>query len=380
MKTEMATYEPTRGWAFAVSGVERASFVLYFASKEAVGCGAPLQGLMARFPSATIVGCSTGGEITGRDARDGSIVAVAVELEGSRVELATRRVEESARSERAGRELGLALAATDLRALLVFADRTRVDGNELVRGLRDSVAAGVVVCGGLAGDGDRFDSTWVGVGDRREVGIVAALGLYGDRLTIGTGSEGGWEAFGPERIVTRSFGSTLYELDGEPALDLYKRYLGGEATRLPASALRYPLSVQRDGGQEATIVRTVVGVSDLERTMSFAGDIPQGSVVRLMRGSLMRLIEGAERAARATLRDGPAPEEGGLALLVSCIGRKLMMGQRVTDEVEVVAGVLGARFHTVGFYSYGEISPHPETGRPELHNQTMTVTTIGERK
>ena len=378
MKTEMATYEPGRGWTFA-GGLERATFVLYFASKEAVDKDSPIEVLAARFPGATIVGCSTSGEIAARDACDGTIVAVAVELERSRVEVATRRVDAMARSELAGRELGLTLAAPDLRALIVFSDGTRVNGTELVRGLRESVGAGVVVSGGLAGDGDRFDSTWVGVGTRREAGMVVALGLYGDRLSIGTGSEGGWEAFGPERIVTRSFGSTLYELDGEPALDLYKRYLGPEASRLPASALLYPLSLSREGGHEAALVRTIVGVSDLERTMSFAGDIPQGSVVRLMRGSLMRLVEGAEHAAQAALRSGPSAEEGGLALLVSCIGRKLMMGQLVTDEVEAVAGVLGARFHSVGFYSYGELSPHPLTGVSELHNQTMTIMTIGEK-
>jgi hypothetical protein len=86
-------------------------------------------------------------------------------------------------------------------------------------------------------------------------------------------------------------------------------------------------------------------------------------------------VDGAGRAAEsAAAVSGPC-----LGLLVSCIGRKLLMGQRIAEEVEIVADVLGAGASLMGFYSYGEISPHGFTGKCELHNQTMTITTISER-
>ncbi len=54
------------------------------------------------------------------------------------------------------------------------------------------------------------------------------------------------------------------------------------------------------------------------------------------------------------------------------------MGQRVSEEIEAAGSILGKQFSRLGFYSYGEISPHAASGICELHNQTMTITTITE--
>ena len=69
----------------------------------------------------------------------------------------------------------------------------------------------------------------------------------------------------------------------------------------------------------------------------------------------------------------------GVAVLISCIGRKLVLGPRVSDETEEVDNLLGERIVKCGFYSYGEISPHLITQTCELHNQTMTVTVFAEK-
>jgi hypothetical protein len=232
------------------------------------------------------------------------------------------------------------------------------------------------VTGGLAGDGSRFVRTAVCLDGPVPSAQVVAVGLYGERLQIGYGSVGGWDPFGVERRITRSRGNVLIELDGEPALDLYRRYLGEHAAGLPSSGLLFPLAIRGDDNDTA-IVRTILAVDEAERTLTFAGDVPQGCRARLMRANFSRLVEGASGAARIAAGASSAPTE--LAILISCVGRKLVLKQRIEEEVEAVAEILGTATVQAGFYSYGEIAPFASAARCELHNQTMTVTTISEK-
>lgn len=371
MRVTTSVHTNEGGWSHAA--VADADWVLYFGSPEAL-TAERWEEIRARYPKAHITGCTTGGEIVGADVHDGSVVTAAVSFDKTRVSLAETNIGIATESFAAGARLGRELATPTLRCLFVLADGTRVNGSELVAGLRSVLGDGVIITGGLAGDGARFGATQVGADALPRVGIVAAVGLHGEALTIGHGSVGGWEVFGPERLVTKSAGSVLYELDGQPALDLYKKYLGKEADGLPGTALLFPLCLRRSDSREADLVRTVVGVDETTKSMTFAGDIPAGATVQLMRGSKQRLVEGAARAAEDAAHGGG----DSLAILVSCIGRKLFLGQTVSDEVEAVCDVLGPKCATLGFYSYGELSPHSATGICELHNQTMTITTLSE--
>jgi hypothetical protein len=205
---------------------------------------------------------------------------------------------------------------------------------------------------------------------------VVAIGLYGDKLKVGYGSLGGWDTFGPERVVTKSKGNVVYELDGEPVLALYKKYLGPHAAGLPASGLRFPLSVRKNP-DDTPVVRTLLGVSEEQQTMTFAGDVPQGSLARLMRANFDRLVDGATGAAK-TCQQALSKDSAELAILISCVGRRLILQQRTEEEVEGVRAVLGDKAVMTGFYSYGEISPFTPTAKCELHNQTMTITVLSE--
>jgi hypothetical protein len=209
---------------------------------------------------------------------------------------------------------------------------------------------------------------------------VAAVGFYGKAIRIGHGSAGGWDEFGPRRHITKSRGNVLLELDGEPALDLYERYLGEEDIKgLPGTALLFPLRIRDPKRPDHDIVRTVLAVDRNKRSMTFAGDMPQGWVGQLMRGNFDRLAAGAGKAAQqACAKLGPPGNGAEIAILVSCIGRRLLMGQHTIDEIEAAGAEIGLNVPQLGFYSYGEISPHGTTGVCELHNQTMTVTTISE--
>ncbi len=378
MQVVQGQWSADAGWRFdaaAASGLpESAQLVLYFAAPGTLDDGSRLRELRARCPAAKLVGCTTGGEILGSEVYDGTIAAAAIRFAAARVELRSENVESCGGSYQAGCRLGAGLPHPGLRGVFVLSDGTRVNGSDLVRGLKETLPDGTVLTGGLAGDGAAFKATLVGADAEPVAGAILALGFYGDGLDIRHGSFGGWDAFGPERLITRADGNVLFELDGEPALDLYQRYLGDEAANLPGSALLFPLRVRMQQDRGADLVRTVVGVDEERRALIFAGDVPAGCTAQLMHGDFDHLIDGAGIAARQAVGDGSAA----LAILVSCIGRKLLLGQRIAEEVEAVTAVLGAACTPIGFYSYGEISPHAFTGSCELHNQTMTITVIRE--
>ena len=260
--------------------------------------------------------------------------------------------------------------------VLIISEGLSINGSALVAGLVATLPAGVGVTGGLSGDGARFARTTVCLDGPSPTQQVVAIGLYGARLHIGCGSRGGWDPFGPERRITRSVGNVLYELDGEPALDLYKRYLADHAAGLPASGLLFPLAIRGATGEP--VVRTILAVDETARSLTFAGDMPTGHRARLMKASVDRLVDGATSAAQVAL-EGTGTTAPDLALLISCVGRKLVLKQRVEEELEAVRDAFGAHTAMTGFYSYGEISPFSPSAPCELHNQTMTITTISER-
>ena len=377
MHIQQSYWTSAEGWHSAPEGDRPVApqLVLFFGSRELLASGERYRELRAQYPDAHLLGCSTGGEILDEDVFDDTVVVAAIEFEKTRLKLASAVAAAEKSSADIGRELGAALNGPDLRGIFVLSDGTQVNGSALVAGIAEIVPAEIPVTGGLAGDGDHFDTTVVGADYEPEAGRVAALGFYGSHLAIGHGSIGGWDEFGPQRIVTRAEENVLYELDGQPALDLYKTYLGDEAENLPGSALLFPLKVRPTPDSKNDVVRTIVAIDEEKRSMTFAGDVPEGYTAQLMRANFENLIDGAAAAAELA-----AVTAGGdkLAILISCIGRKLLLGQRIGEEVEVVRETLGGELPQIGFYSYGEISPHSVSGMCELHNQTMTVTVLSE--
>ena len=350
--------------------------VLVFGSRRRLGERAWLETVMKTYPAAILFGCSTAGEILDTNVCDDTLVLTAVHFEHTRVRLARIQTGDHGSSREAGQALASMLDPDGLSHVLVLSDGLAVNGSELVDGLRSGLPADVALTGGLSADGARFAETLVVADGPAASGQVAALGLYGDHLRIGYGSLGGWDPFGPERVITRSHGNKLYELDGRSALDLYTTYLGEHAAGLPATGLLFPLSLRSDDNARG-VVRSVLRVNAEERSMTFAGDMPEGSYARLMRANFERLIDGATGAARASAM-AFAPNTAELAILISCVGRKLVLKQRIEEEVEGVREVLGPHTALTGFYSYGEISPFTPSARCELHNQTMTITTFAE--
>jgi hypothetical protein len=350
---------------------------LVFGGPEALKKSSLRETVGAAYPDAYLLGCSTAGDIFGTQVSDDSLVVTAMRFERTRVIGRSTRIDGPEDSQAAGERLAQSLAGEGLVHVFVLSDGLHVNGSKLVEGLARSLPADVTVTGGLSGDGPRFEETLVLGGGKLEPRAIAAVGFYGRDLRVGYASLGGWDPFGPERLITRSEGNVLFELDGRSALDLYKTYLGPHARELPASGLLFPLSLRAEEGC-TPVVRTILAVDEEQSSMTFAGDVPAGSYARFMKANFDRLIDGAVGAAR-TSYEAVGSTSPDLALLVSCVGRKLVLKQRVEEEVEGVREVLGERTVLAGFYSYGEISPFTPDARCELHNQTMTITTFTER-
>jgi hypothetical protein len=380
MKISQHVWQDSLGWSPPLPVVADAAvqLVLAFGSPRQIQRADLAAAMREAFPASVVAGCSTAGEIAGTRVHDETLVATAIRFERSTVDCVDVAVEGDGAD--AAQMVARALVRPGLRHVLVLCDGLNVNGSVFAHTLRAALPEGVCATGGLAGDADRFERTLICSSDpAREGGArsarVVGVGLYGEALRVGYGSQGGWDSFGPARRVTRSRGNVLFELDGESALALYKSYLGDHASALPGSALLFPLLLEDPCGGDG-LVRTVLAVDEEAGSLTFAGDIPVGSQARLMKANFDRLIDGACSSASATSRglDGTHAE---LAILISCVGRKLVLRQRIEEEVEAVREVL-PRAVLAGFYSYGELCPQGSLGSCELHNQTMTITTLAE--
>ena len=383
MKLSTFSFEPASGWSletFPALDSEQ-TLVMVFASPDYLDQPEALWELFNAYPQARIVGCSTAGEIMGSLVNDTSLSVAVLQFERSKLEVVSTEIGNAGQSFDVGAELARKLPVRQLSAVFVLSDGLHVNGSELVKGLNSALPPGVTVTGGLAGDGDRFSRTWVLRDRRPQTGAVTAVGFYGRRLRVTHGSRGGWDGFGPERRVTRSEGNVLYELDGKPALDLYKEYLGERADGLPATGLLFPLSVREDAKDARQVVRTILAIDEEHQSLIFAGDIPQDCMAQLMRANFDRLVGGAGAAAEQAKWKGIDGGEEALAVAISCVGRRLVLGERIEEETEITLDHLPPGTRQIGFYSYGEISPHASAqagGLCELHNQTMTLTTFAE--
>ena len=326
------------------------------------------------FPDAVITGCSSAGEIQDHRVYDDTLVVSALKFQSTQVSFASQQV--TSDSFNAGQDLAAQIPQQGLRHVFVFSDGLEVNGTALVNGMKQNIPKEVKISGGMAADGEDFGETYVCAGNTVSNKLMTAVGLHGDNIEVHYGSHGGWDPFGPDRIISCSEGNKLYKLDNHNALTLYKKYLGPHAADLPGSALRFPLYLH---GLEGTdqVVRTVLAIDEEEQSMTFAGDVPQGSHARFMSANLNRLIDGATTAGEQTIQhaDCPRPE---FALLISCVGRRMVLRQMAEEEIEVLDEVYQRQVPHLGFYSYGEIAPLDGIGDCSLHNQTMTITTLCE--
>ncbi|MBL7924317.1 MAG: FIST C-terminal domain-containing protein [Bacteroidia bacterium] len=379
MRIEQLKWTPERTWEKLRSDLKDPKdyqLVIVFGSRILLSSPGFYQEIRNKYPKAEILMNSTSGEIIDTQVNDDTISLTAIRFDKTKFVTHTLNTCDHPNSESAGSNIAKTFCKDELTHILVIADGQLVNGSDLLEGLKNNLPKGIIITGGLAGDGNRFQKTLVGLNEQPAEGKIVAVGFYGNHLKVSHGSMGGWDPFGPERKITRSSANVLYELDGQPALSVYKKYLGEYSDELPGSALLFPLCIALND-QEEPVIRTILSINEDEQSLTFAGNVPEGRSARLMKANSDRLIEGASDAALSCLGNLERPD---LAILISCVGRKMVLNQRIEEEVEVVREILGENTAITGFYSYGEISPPKGVSTSELHNQTMTITTLSEKK
>lgn len=332
--------------------------------------------IVSSFVDSDVMGCSTAGEISNKKFTELSFSICSIKLEKARYKKCSYNLDEVGNSFTVGQSIAKSLKADSLKHIFILSDGIAVNGTHLLDGINSIIAPEVNVSGGLAGDGAAFQETLVCNREKQFVpNCISAVGFYGDIQTH-TASFGGWDSFGMDRFVTKSIDNVVYEIDNQPALDLYKSYLGELSKDLPGSALFFPLEMRESENSEV-LVRTILGINETDKSMTFAGNIPTGSSVRLMKANVNRIIDGAEKAANIISENIQSEPE--LVLMVSCVGRKLVLKQLTQDEIEAVTDQFNGNTHFAGFYSYGELLKSKGEQDCKLHNQTMTLTSFSEK-
>jgi hypothetical protein len=381
MEISTLTYRPESGWSQAFPAVDSANtLIIVFGAPQYIDDLSPFQQLSEAYPQAQIIGCSSSGEIFNNEVQDESLVVGILPFKHSRIKTSIQCLQRTPDTLQIGKQIVDELLDEDLKGILVLSNGVNINGSRLVCGLQQQVPKHIAISGGLAGDGTAFEKTWILARREPHVTCVTAVGFYGDNVRFSCSSQGGWDIFGPERLITRAKDNVVYEIDHKPALALYKNYLGERANELPSAALLFPLAIRENEHSEKKIVRTILSVDEAEQSMTFAGDVPEGYYTQLMRSNFDRLIDGAVEAsaiANQRLQQYPHDASCYLQIAVSCVGRRLILGTRTEEEVEAALENAPKNTQQIGFYSYGEISSSG-LGECDLHNQTMTLTLIGE--
>ena len=377
MKTVQLVKQNNKDWAYVGKQQQlNQPLVLVFGNRYMLESPSIYEEIKALFPDGHIVLGSACAEISSSTVNEDSITITAMEFEKSQFVIRTSNVlDADLDSFKTGKELIQQFSAEGLKYVFVVSEGSFINGSQLTKGMSSSNDDNLLITGGLCGDDTRFEKTLASYNENPKEGEIVAIGFYGESLEVTFSIHGGWTPFGPERTVTKSEGNILFELDGQPALDLYKTYLGDKAKDLPGAALLYPLNVKSDD-EEQSIVRSILNINEDDNSVILAGDIKENSKVQLMMTNVDNIANASERAARQALEYRKNKPE--IAFLVSCIGRKLVLDQRVEEEIEEVIEVLGQGTTVSGFYSYGEIAPFHGEMACQLHNQTMTITLISE--
>ncbi|MEM9648044.1 MAG: FIST N-terminal domain-containing protein [Bacteroidota bacterium] len=362
-------------WEFIQDQPLKEPLVLIFGDRFLLESEELFQEIRDLYPDGHLVFGSTSGEIMETNVYEESITITAIEFERTQFSIVSENIKDYVDIEKMGASISNQFRMKELNHLFIVSDGSFVNGSGLIEGLESVDGFRASITGGLCGDGARFEKTLTSYNENPKQGEVVAIGFYGEDLEVSYANFGGWTPFGPERTITRSEGNVLFEIDGKPALDLYKKYLGEKANELPQAALLYPLTVQQTESSEP-LVRTILNIDEAENSMILAGDVPMHSKVQLMMSTTDDIAEGASNAAELAMRDRKKKPE--LAILVSCVGRKLVLDQRTEDEIEEVADVIGEQASITGFYSYGEMAPFAGKNECQLHNQTMTLTLLSE--
>ena len=341
-----------------------------------------LKGVRSVLPEVPLVGCSTAGEILGEGPSRRSVVVMAIRSDSLRIAtglgLGIRK-----NPLQAGRDLATRLGKAKLpnpHGLLIFPDGLTGNVADLIRGIQDVLGLSFPIVGGSSADDFAFHQTHQFFQGQVATDAVVGVLLSGP-IGLGIGARHGWQPLGKPRRVTKATANVVKEMDGHSAVNLYETYFGRAAAslkteRLADMSILYPLGMPIPG-EEEYLLRNVLRV-DPDDSLVYAGEIPEGSEVRLMMGSKQKALEAARLAAEQAVRS-IAPQPPRFGLVFSSCSRARLFGRQAAQEIHSIRRALGATVPLIGFYDYGEQAPLTAThfrGRSYFHNESVVVVAV----
>ncbi len=341
-----------------------------------------IEGVSDTAPDAIIIGCSTAGEISSEGfSSEKSVVVMALSSDqmhfwpgiGSHILWNAHQAGEDFANTIQYNSHGYATSC------LTFIDVLSGNGGATLSGVLDKFGEKFSVYGGAASDDLLFFETYQYLQNKAYRGSIVGMGLSGDYHAAGVIMHG-FLPIGIARKVTRSEGTTLFELDGKPAASIYQEYFGEEHVSdlhgglLSSLAIAYPLGVFMPGSNDV-VLRNPVFV-DQKGAMTFTSEIPEGAEIRLMISGIERALETAERAASEILKklNGKKPKA---VIIINSIARKKMLGFRASEEIEIIQRILGRDVPMIGFYSYAQIGERHGNQTP-FHNGALLIWALAE--
>lgn len=342
-----------------------------------------IRGVKSVLPETIIIGCTTDGEISNQGLTVDSVVLLG--LISDQLEFTTAIVRDLGKNSfEAGKKLAEQFNGEPTEYIQIFSDGLTGNGSEIIKGIQSVLGINVKIAGGTAGDGSLFQKTYQYFNDEILTDALIGVAFVGE-FKFGTGVQSGWTTIGMAKQVTKAEKNVLYELDGKPALEVYEKFLGQNASLLPAVGVEYPLGLLGPSGDvdedDYYLCRATMGVDRVKGTVTFAGDIPEGAFVKMTMGSESDILQAVQKAASQALerlKNGNASVKPAAVFFYSCMARKIVLGSRTNEEISAIKKIVGDDVPIIGFYSYGEYAPAGKEMNSHLHNETATLTLISE--
>ncbi len=329
--------------------------------------------LREKFPNAEIVIFSTSGHFISSKIHDNEPVVSALELETSSFEVKNYTNADYETNLAMGNAIGNDVR-NSVKGVCIISDGGMVNGTRLIHGINSKINCEVPIFGGMAGDSTRFKKTLVGLNSDPKSGEVVAITFYGDSLEIKSNCDSGWNSLGLEFKITSSVENKLFELNHKNAYDVLYEFLAPDNQEdFAKTTLYYPFLLVEDG--IGNVIRTPILVDHENKSLTYAGDMPEGAIVKLMKSGTMQLLDSTVDVAKYCVSENQKPS---FIFATSCVGRRVVLDDMANEEFTELQSVFGTESHYFGFYSYGEFSRTGVEENCKLHNQTLAVAVITE--
>ena len=329
--------------------------------------------LKTKYKNANIVIFSTSGHFVSSEILDETPIVSAIEFENSSITMDQFSIADFATSFDLGESIGKSIKK-EVKGVCIISDGGLINGTELISGINANVLKEVPIFGGMAGDGTRFQKTLVGANQNPEVGNVVIIQFFGEGISIKSNSDFGWTSLGLEFKITKSESNKLIEIDKKNAYDVLYEFLAPESEEKFAELTLYYPFLLKDSSDEG-VIRTPILVNHKEKTLVYAGNMPEGSMVKLMKSGTMQLLDSTLEVAQKCVL---SKEENSFVLAISCVGRRVVLEDMANEEFTEIQSIFGERSCYFGFYSYGEFSRSGFEENCKLHNQTLTLAVLQE--